>query len=81
MYITYDSAEPPTRTQSEEPVGQEEGAVPQRVNDVTGQRQTRRVRVKIGIHSGNVIRCAKSRRSYAGESMSISSRVVPLSFQ
>ncbi|CDI75902.1 Guanylyl cyclase, related [Eimeria praecox] len=58
MYITYDSAEPPARgpeearSQSSSP---RDADASQGVNDSGGQRQTRRLRVKIGIHSGNVI--------------------------
>ncbi|OEH77684.1 guanylate cyclase related protein [Cyclospora cayetanensis] len=59
MYITYDSAEMPTRAPGEsvpcqQSAPQENGLSPA-ANDIGGQRQTRRVQVKIGIHSGNVI--------------------------
>ena len=63
MYITYDSAEPPLsgplegQSQFSSP---RDNDVPHGANDSNGQRQTRRLRVKIGIHSGNVIRYVES---------------------
>lgn len=63
MYITYDSAEPlarkPEAAQSQFSSPRDDD-VSQGVTDPSGQRQTRRLRVKIGIHSGNVIRCVGS---------------------
>lgn len=61
MYVTYDSAEPQAKLQKEERLASlgssiRDTSVASGLNDVAGQRQTRRVQVKIGIHSGNVIR-------------------------